>query len=112
MPKYVNCRIQQSGRSYYGNSHQRVFEIHPRRDKENQVSRQRFRKPAGTDEPTAGRIDCQPGNGAYDERVPGVTLEGDINNHHQGKINVRERKPDFSQRQLHYQGKCENGRDF
>jgi len=44
--------------------------------------------------------------------VPGMTLQSDIDNHHQRKVNIGEGTPNSPYRQLQDYGKGENGRNL
>ena len=93
MPEYINRRIEHSSSGQYGNPHERVFKINSSGSKVNQVSGQGLGKPTGANKSAARGIDCKAGDSAHKQRMPGMTLQSDINDHNEGKVDIGEGRP-------------------
>ena len=74
MPEYINRRIEHSSGSQYRNPHERVFKINSSGSKVNYVSGQSLGKAASANKPSARGVNGKTGNGADNQRMPGMSL--------------------------------------
>ena len=93
MPEYINRRIEHSSSGQYRNPHERVFKVNSSGRKVNQVGGQGLGKSTRANKSAARGIDCQAGDSADKQCMPGMTLQSDINDHNEGKVNIREGSP-------------------
>src|SRR5262245_29528247 len=104
MPENVDAGINYSRRCQDGDPEQWIFQIHLSGGKVNDVRGQRLRKPTRSEKSSAGCVDYDSRQSADEERLPGVTLKGNIDNHDEGKIDIRKRRPNNAQRKLQHDG--------
>ena len=74
MPEDIDCRVDHGRGRQHRNPQQRVFKVNSGSRDINQVGRQRLGKPSGPDESPARGVDCQAGDSANDQCVPGMAL--------------------------------------
>src|SRR5882762_909166 len=93
MPEYINRRIEHSSSGQYRDPHERVLKINSSGSKVNQVSGQGLGKTTGADKSAARSMDCKAGDSGDEQCMPGMTLEGDINDPNERKGDIGEGSP-------------------
>ena len=112
LPEKINCPIDDRGRGEDRNPDQGVFKVDSSGGEVNQISGQRFGETTCSNEPATGSIYRQAGNCPNDQRRPSVSLEGDINNDDQRKVDVRKGRPCLAEGELEDDGEGEHRRNL
>jgi len=100
MPENVNCGVEQRRGREHRNPQQWIFKIYARRREIDDVGRQRLRKTSSPNQPATRSVDNQSRECADQQGLPCVTLQSDVNNNYERKVDVGERSPNLAQQKL------------